>query len=110
MPLTKNVNGEVVELTAEEEAAVRAEWAANAAAPAPVPAAVTPLQMRRALRAAGLKAQVDAMVAALDEEAQEAWEYSVTIPRNHALIAAAAAALNLTAGQVDDLFRAAAQM
>lgn len=30
MALTKNVNGETVNLTAEEEAAVRAEWAANA--------------------------------------------------------------------------------
>lgn len=110
MALTRNVNGKVVEMTADEEAAVLAEWAAAAAAPAPVPAAVTPLQMRRALRAAGLKAAVDTMVAQMDEEAREAWEYSVTIPRDHPLIATAAQQLNMTGAQVDDLFRAAAQL
>lgn len=38
MPLTKNVDGEHVELTAKEEAAIRAEWAqadAEAAKPKP---------------------------------------------------------------------------
>lgn len=106
MALTKNVNGEDVTMSAEEEAAVRAHWEA----PRPVPSAVTPLQLRRALRAAGLHAQIADVLAALGEEAQEAWEYAVTITRNDPMIAAAAASLELTSDQVDDLFRAAAAL
>lgn len=110
MPLTKNVNGVDVECTPEEEAAIRAEWAANDAAPGPVPPEVTPLQMRLALHGAGLLNAVEAHVDSLGPTARMAWEYSVTIPRGHALIAAMADALELGAPQVDDLFRAAAKL
>jgi len=104
-------NGRYVELSAEEEAAhvaLQEQIAAEQAAR--VPAAVTPLQMRRALRAADLMVQVEALVEQLDDEAREAWEYAVVIHRNDPLITSAAEQLDLTSAQVDDLFRAAAQM
>jgi len=76
----------------------------------PVPLAVTPLQMRKALRAAGLKAQADAYLGTLSEEAQEAWEYCVEVRIDDAFIADAAAALGMTPGQRDNLFRLAASL
>lgn len=69
-----------------------------------VPASVTPLQMRKALRAAGLKAQADAYSSSLSEEAQEAWEYASEIMRNDAFIEGARIALGMTSAQADDLF------
>lgn len=98
--------------TAEHRAAVHAviEGFDPDNMPAPVPAAVTPLQIRKALRAAGLKAQVDAYVATLDETAQEAWEYATTIPRDDPMIEAAATALEMSPAYVDQLFRTAARL
>lgn len=78
------------------------------AGPPPVPARVTPLQARKALRAAGLKSQVDAYVATLSDEAKEEWEYCVTVDRSNGLVVEAATALGMTSGQIDDLFRTAA--
>lgn len=76
--------------------------------PAPVPAEVTPLQMRRALNAAGLRATVEAAVAADDQETKDAWEFASTIRRDNALLAGMGTALGLTTEQIDNLFRQAA--
>lgn len=73
----------------------------------PVPQTITPLQARRALRAAGLLAAVNAFIAGQSEEIQEAWEYCVEMRRDDPLISGAQAALGLTDAQMDDLFRAA---
>lgn len=83
-----------------------AEIAAAAALPpvVAVPVSVTPLQMRKALRAAGLKAQADAYLATLPAETQEAWEYASEIMRNDAFIEGARIALGMTSAQADDLF------
>jgi hypothetical protein len=78
--------------------------------PAPVPTSVTPLQMRKALRAAGLKPAMDAMLATLPEEVVEEWEYALAIERQNPLLQGAAAQLGMTSAQVDDLFRLAATM
>lgn len=75
-----------------------------------VPQSVTPLQARRALRQAGIKAEVDAYVATLDEEAQEAWEYALAIERNNPIVVGAGAALGMTEQQIDDLFILAATL
>ena len=77
---------------------------------APVPEAVQPLQIRKAIRAKGLKTQVDLYVASVSEEKREAWEYAISIPRNHGLIIEAAAAMRWTEAQTDDLFRLAASL
>ena len=76
--------------------------------PDPVPAVVSPLQMRRALRSQGLLDASLAYVAQQDADTQDAWEYAVEIRRTDALIASAAAALGKTEAEVDDLFRLAA--
>lgn len=80
------------------------------APPAPVPEAITPLQARRALRAADLLDAVNAWIATQSDDAQEAWEYCIEVRRDDALIAGAQAALGLTDEQVDDLFRAGAAL
>lgn len=95
------------QLTAEEEALRTAN---EVVAPAPVPQAVTPLQMRRALRQLSLKDMVNAFVAGAGEEAQEAWEYAIEVRRDDALVAAAAASIDMTSDDLDDLFRLAATM
>jgi hypothetical protein len=74
----------------------------------PVPSAVTPLQARRALRAAGYLAQVEAAIAEADDDTQDAWRYAQQIERAHPFLTAIAAQLGLTEAQMDDLFRAAA--
>lgn len=76
----------------------------------PVPIAVTPLQMRRALRIAGLKAGIDTFLAQAGEEAEEAWEYAVEIRRDDVLVNMAATALNKSPEELDDLFRLAASI
>jgi hypothetical protein len=74
----------------------------------PIPNSVTPLQMRKALRAAGLKSTVDAYVETLDEEAQEAWEFCIEVKRDDTFIVDAVSKLGLTTKQRDDLFVLAA--
>lgn len=78
--------------------------------PLPVSAALTPLQARRALRISGLKEAVESYVATLPEEAQETWDYALSIERDHPIITGGAAALGLTVAQVDDLFRLGATL
>ena len=73
-----------------------------------VPKTVTPLQIRKALRQTGLKADVDAYVATLDEEEREEWVYCTVVRRDHAVLNAGAMALGKTSADLDDLFRLAA--
>lgn len=94
----------------DQETVAAAFRAEHPDAKPPVPASVTPLQMRKALRHLGLKATVDAYVATLDEEAAEEWEYALAIERGNATLQAAAAGLGMTEEQADDLFRLAASM
>lgn len=78
--------------------------------PPPVPQTITPLQARRALRAAGLLHAVSAWIGAQPDEVQEAWEYCVEVRRDSALIAGTQSALGLTSTQIDELFRTAAEI
>lgn len=103
----KLVDGLLVPLTAEEEAAMVAR-----AAVVLVPKEVTMRQARLALRAAGklaaVAAAIDAMPSPTKEDAQIEWEYSNTLRRDHPLVAALGPALNLTGEQLDGLFITAA--
>lgn len=94
----------------DDDGTPRRVWTLMDVPPPAVPDAVTPLQMRKALRAAGLRPQVDTYLATLSEEAQEAWEYCVEVRRDDPFIADAADALGMTAEQRDDLFRLAASL
>lgn len=82
------------------------------APPAVIPSVVSMRQARLALLASGLLASVNAAVAAMagaeGEAARIEWEYAATVDRNSPLVAGLAAALGLTAGQLDSLFATAA--
>lgn len=69
----------------------------------------TPLQMRRALRAAGILSAVQALVDNADEETREAWQYAIEIRSDSALLLGLAAQMTppLTSQQIDELFDAA---
>ena len=76
------------------------------------PSEVTMRQARRALLAAGLLDDVEAAINAMSEPARTAaridWDYSSTVKRDNATLAALAAALGLSGAQLDELFVAAA--
>ena len=76
----------------------------------PVPQAVYPLQIRKALRAAGLMGRVKAILAQSSEDIQEAWEYASIITRDNPMLMGAAQALGMSSEQVDALFREAAKL
>jgi hypothetical protein len=85
--------------------------------PPPVPREVTNFQTRALLMgmpgsAAGrtLFQDVDDALRALGGVPWQAWEYTTTIPRQSALVAALAAQFDLTEAALDDMFRAAAQI
>ena len=84
----------------------------------PVPEAASPATIRVALRRlhgisnAALDATVGAVLAGISDpgerdDAETLWLYSVSIRRDHPLVAAVGQALNLSSGQVDDVFRTA---
>lgn len=77
-------------------------------APGYVPPFITMAQARVVLHRAGLLSAVEAAVAAAGGEVQIAWEYSQTVSRQSALIAALAPALGLSDATLDQLFRDAA--
>lgn len=66
---------------------------------------VTKRQMRLMLNAQGLRAQVEAAVAAsTDPNIKDLWLFSDIYKRNDPMLTAIATGLNLTAAQVDALF------
>lgn len=87
--------------------------------PTPVPEAASPATIRVALRRlhgvtnAQLDATVQAVLAGISDpgerdDAETLWLYSVSIRRDHPLVAAVAVAFNLTDAQTDEVFRVAA--
>ncbi|WP_374632833.1 hypothetical protein [Ferrovibrio sp.] len=83
---------------------------ANYVEPSPmVPLSVTPLQARKALRAANLMSAVKSYIELQSEAVQEEWEFASEVRRDNATLLAAAAALDLTENQLDSLFVAAAE-
>ena len=84
----------------------------------PVPEAASPATIRVALRRlhgvtnATLDATVAAVLASIQDpgerdDAETLWLYSVSIRRDHPLVAAVGQVLSLTSDQVDDVFRVA---
>lgn len=76
-------------------------------APAPVPASVSPRQIRQALTAAGLRASVEAAVAASDQDTKDWYEFSTAFERAHPAVIAMGIALGVSADALDDLWIAA---
>jgi hypothetical protein len=52
----------------------------------------------------------DGYLASLSEEAQEEWEFCISVERDNPFIAGAITALGMTDAQADDLFRLAATL
>ena len=85
--------------------------------PAPVPESASPATIRVALRRlhgvtnAALDATVAAVIDSLpideQDDAETMWLYSVSIRRDHPLVAAVGQVLALTSAQVDEVFRVA---
>jgi hypothetical protein len=94
--------------TAEQRAQVQA-WHEAGAVNA-IPVSVTPLQMRRALRATGLKATVDAALAAQSEEVREEWEFASEVRRDNATLNALGQSLGKSPADLDALFQIAATL
>lgn len=79
-------------------------------APAPVslvPSVVSPRQIRQALTAAGLRASVEAAVAASDQDTKDWYEFSTAFERAHPAVIAMGIALGVSADALDDLWIAA---
>lgn len=89
----------IVELSNEEKQARLEQWRATASC--------TPFQGRMALSDAGLLASVEAAVAHGDEKTKVAWEYAILWERVSPMIETLMTALNISATQADDLFKAA---
>lgn len=86
------------------------KWTQVPLPPPGIPASVTPLQARRALRLQGMLATVEALIAAGPVEDQDTWEYMVDCPRSDPLINKYAEQINLTDAQVDSLYVLAATL
>ena len=75
----------------------------------PIPSC-SPRQIRQVLTAVGLRAAVEAAVAAGSQDLQDWWEFSTVIERNHPEVTAMGAALGQTPEQLDQLFTAGAAL
>jgi hypothetical protein len=89
------------------------EFVDDAFAPAPpeppvvVPVSVSPRQIRQALTAAGLRADVEAAILEGDQDLKDWWEFATAFERNHPLVTSMAASLDVSDEQLDALFIAA---
>lgn len=72
--------------------------------PNPVPDYVTPLQIRMAINMLGLREQVEAYVATLNQSEKDAWEYATVIERNNPILVNGAIAMGKTTEELDQVF------
>ncbi len=85
-------------------------WGVTAAPPPLVPTEVTNFQARAALMRSHKFEAINAALQAMGGEAWAAWEYANMVTRNGALVNALGDQIGLPASELDDLFRAAAQI
>lgn len=71
---------------------------------------VSPRQIRQALTASGLRAQVEAAVAAGDQDLKDWWEFATQLEQNHPMVNAMAIGIGVTGEQLDALFELAASL
>lgn len=96
-------------MTAAERDALLAHWAANDPAIV-VPPTIRRRQARQALLKAGLFDAFERAVKAAGTEARIWYEDSDPWHRDHPMVASLGAGLWLSSGQIDDLFKAAAEL
>jgi hypothetical protein len=87
-----------------------ASWVAEEKARDWMPAPVTPLQMRRALRALNLRESVESAAQAAGPEVMDAWDYALEVRRDNPLLVGMAAQLGITDDQLDALFSLASTL
>jgi len=106
------VQADLTARTAERDALQAQIDAAAASVPDAAVQSVTPLQARKALRAGGFLAAVEAMVdaAPADSDIKMAWDWALTWERGSPFVAQLGATLGLTEQQIDDLFALAATL
>ena len=89
-------------------------WLAQGNAPEPadvvIPNAVSPRQIRQALTAAGLRAQVESAVSVSSQDMKDWWEFATVFERQHPMIVGMAQQLGIGASAVDALFIAASSI
>lgn len=110
--LTRMVNGVSVELSEEEAEAIRAEWAANAAAPRPIPG-ITQRQLALWLLRNGVtEDMVEGAIAQIPNAMQRAealieWRKSNLYERDHPFVSLVGAMLGFSSEQMDAGWREA---
>lgn len=72
-----------------------------------VPEWVTPVQVRKVLNMTGLRTQVETAIKTMGQDAQDTWEYSEQIQRNHPLVVAMGQQFGV---DLDNLFITAATL
>lgn len=97
LPFTVVGTGEIVE-------ADTITWPDPPAQPVQVPQSVSPRQIRQALTRAGLRASVEAAVAAGDQDTKDWYEFATAFERSNPVVTAIGAALNVSDAQLDDLW------
>lgn len=68
------------------------------------PQSISPRQFRQALNAIGLRASVEAAVAAADQDTKDWYEYATSFERSNTVLIAMATALGKTDADIDALF------
>ena len=77
---------------------------------ASIPASVSPRQIRQALNRAGLRANVEAAVAAGDQDTKDWYEFATEFERSSPIVVALGKALGVPSLQLDDLWTLAAAL
>lgn len=77
---------------------------------AAIPASVSPRQIRQALTRAGLRASVEAAVAAGDQDTKDWYEFATEFQRASPVVAALGVALSVTPQELDDLWALAGSL
>lgn len=97
LPFSVVGQGEIVE-------ANTITWPEPPAPPVQVPQSVSPRQIRQALTRAGLRASVEAAVAAGDQDTKDWYEFATAFERSNPVVAALGAVLNVSDAQLDELW------
>lgn len=72
-----------------------------------IPASVSPRQIRQALTRFNVRTQVEAAVAAGDQDLKDWWEFATVVERNHPMVVGMATALGISEQELDAIFLAA---
>jgi hypothetical protein len=89
-----------VEITSEEASAIQASKVETP----PLETKISPRQIRMALTQSGLRSQVEAAVAAGDQDMKDWYEFSTYFDRNHPQVLAMATALGVSDQELDALW------